>query len=274
MKKLLIVSLGLAAFAGCSGNASGPKKVEADGLKDRGSFCKAWAEAACNEDVVDACQAADQDSCIVAQKAHCTALVPPGYKSTRAEECITAVARAYDDTELDKTELDLVLNLGGSCSHLVEGVSGVGGSCILPTDCNTVKGYSCVFKAGNPEGTCQIPDPQGPGEPCDEPAQVCDAGSYCAGSDEDGYNCLVTKAQGKACTYDAMCDTSDLCDKSASTDDGVTGKCAPKLERSDTCTTADECASGICLEGSTKSVCADAVRLTFGSPYCMDLGGA
>lgn len=272
MKKLLILSLGLAAFAGCAVDAAGPKRTEDTSLKDRGSFCKAWAEAACNDDVVDSCQAPDQETCIAAQKAHCTMIVPPGYKSTRAEECITAVAHAYDDAELDKADLDLVLNLGGECSHLVEGVSGVGGSCLLPTDCNTVKGYSCVIKAGNPEGTCQIPDSQGPGEPCDEPAQVCDPGAYCAGSDEDGYNCLVTKAQGKACTYDAMCDTSALCDKSASTDDGLTGKCGPKLERSATCTKPEECASGICLEASTKSVCADAVRLTIESSYCADLG--
>ena len=276
MKKLLILSLGLAAFAGCSSNADGPKRVDEDSLKDRASFCKAWAEAACNEDVVDACQAADQESCVAAQKAYCTNLVPPGYKSTRAEECISAVERAYSDSDLNKAELDLVLHLSGDCSHLVEGASGVGSSCSQSTDCNTVKGYSCVIKAGNQEGTCQIPKLQGPGEPCDEPAQVCDTGAYCAGSADDGYNCLVTKAQGKACTYDAMCDLSDLCDFSASTDDGVTGKCAPKLERNDTCDPANsaQCASGICLQGSTKAACADSVRLTFGSPACVDLGGA
>jgi len=274
MKKLLILSLGLAALAGCSSDASGPKKVEADGLKDRGLFCKAWAEAACNDEVVDSCQAADRDSCIAAQRAYCTTLVPPGYKSTRAEDCIAAVSRAYEDAELNKTELDTVLKLGGDCSHLVEGGSGVGSSCTLATDCNTVQKYTCVIKAGNVEGTCQIPKIQGPGEPCDEPAQVCGTGAYCAGSDDAGYNCLVTRDAGKSCNYDAMCDTTDLCDKSASTDDGVTGKCSPKLERSDTCTTHDECASGICLDGSTKSACADSVKLTFGSPYCTDLGGA
>ena len=209
----------------------------------------------------------------MAQKAHCSAIVPLGYKSTNADECISAVGRAYADSDLNKAELDVVLNLGGDCSHLVEGASGEGGSCMATTDCNTVKKYVCVVKAGNDEGTCQIPKIQGPGEPCDEPAQVCDTGAYCAGNDDAGYNCLVTKSAGKACTYDAMCDTTDLCDLGASTD-GVTGKCAPKLERSDTCATSSECASGICLQGSTKSACADSVKLTFGSPFCTDLGGA
>jgi len=275
MKKLLILSLGLAAFAGCSSDASGPKqRVETDSLKDRASFCKAWAEAACNDDVVDACQAADRDSCIAAQKAYCSTLIPAGYKSTNAEECITAVERAYDDAELNKAELETVRNLGGDCGHLIEGGSGAGVSCTTSTDCNTVKNYECVIKAGNSEGTCQIPKLQGPGEPCDEPSQVCDTGAYCAGNDDDGYNCLVTKDSGVKCTYDAMCDTTDLCDKSASTDDGVTGKCAAKLARSATCTAPEQCASGICLEiNADKSACADSVKLTLGSPFCTDLGG-
>ena len=274
MKKLLILSLGMAAFAGCSSDASGPKLDETDNsLKDRGSFCKAWANAACNEDVVDSCQAADADACIAAQRNYCVSLVPAGYKSTHADECIAAVKRAYDDAELNKTELEIVLKLGGDCGRLVDGGSAEGVSCTVSTDCNTVKGYECVIKAGNSEGTCQVRKIQGPGEPCDEPAQVCDTGAYCAGNDDDGYNCLVTKPTGKTCTYDAMCDTSDLCDVSGSSD-GVTGKCAPKLERSDTCATNEECASGICLQGSTKSACADSVKLTFGSPFCTDLGGA
>lgn len=268
MKKLLFLSLGLAAFAGCSSDASGPKdRVETDTLKDRASFCKAWATAACNDDVVDSCQATDKDTCIAAQKAYCTDIVPLGYKSTRAQECIDAVGRAYADSELNKTELGLVRRLDGDCSHLTEGGSAEGSPCMDSTDCNTIKNYTCVIKAGNDTGSCQIPKIQGPGEPCDEPAQVCDTGAYCAGSDTDGYNCLVTKAEGKACTYDAMCDTSDLCDPD-------TGKCAPKLARSATCSADEECASGICLQGSTKKACADSVKLTFGSTYCADLGGA
>jgi len=275
MKKLLFLPLGLAAFAGCSSDAAGPKdRVEDDSLKDRGAFCKAWAEAACNSDVVDACQAADRDTCIVAQKAYCTSLIPFGYKSTKAEDCIAAVGRAYDDAELNKTELETVRNLGGDCGHLIDGGSGAGVSCFSSTDCNTVTKYECVIKAGNDTGTCQVAKIQGPGEPCDEPAQVCGTGAYCAGSDADGYNCLVTRDTGKTCTYDAMCDTTDLCDFSASTDDGATGKCAPKLARSAACTAPEQCASGICLEISeTKSACADSVKLTLGSPFCTDLGG-
>jgi len=269
MKKLLISALGFAFAAGCSGDDSGPKRLEDTSLKNRDSFCKAWADAACNSDVVDACQAPDDDTCMAAQKADCAVRVPVGYVSTNAEKCISAVKRAYQDAELNKTELDLVLNLGGDCSQLVRGAVSAGGDCTLTTECDTTKGYTCVIKGGDAEGTCQIPKIQGPGEPCDEPSQVCDTGAYC-----DGDNCLVTRPQGKSCTYEAMCSTSDLCDFADATDDPPTGKCAPKLARGTACTTGDECASGICLQGTTKTACADSVKLTFGSPYCATLGGA
>lgn len=269
MKKLLISALGFAFAAACSSDDSGPKRIDQDSLKTREAFCKAWADAACNDDVVDACQAPDADACMAAQKEDCAGRVPVGYVPTNAEECIAAVKRAYSDSELNKADLDLVLNLGGDCSQLVRGPVSAGGDCTVTTDCDTTKSYSCVIKAGDASGTCQIPKIQGPGEPCDEPSQVCDTGAYC-----DGDNCLVTRAQGKSCTYDAMCGTSDLCDFSAATDDPPTGKCAPKLARGATCTVGTECASGICLQGSTKSACADTVKLTFGSPYCTALGGA
>src|SRR6478736_1515904 len=139
MKKLLILSLGMAAFTGCSSDASGPTHEDTDTLKDRTSFCKAWASAACNDEVVDSCQAADKDSCITAQRSYCINLLPAGYVSTRAEDCIAAVKRAYADAELNKAELEVVLKLGGDCGHLVAGSSAEGVSCTVSTDCNTVK---------------------------------------------------------------------------------------------------------------------------------------
>src|ERR1041384_3791101 len=136
MKKLLILPLGLALFAACTTDATGPKdREEDDALKNRDSFCKAWGQAACNDDVVDACQAPDKDTCIAQQKAHCADLVPVGYVPTNAEDCIAAVKRAYSDGELNKTELDLVVNLAGDCSKLVRGPSGAGDACMASTEC-------------------------------------------------------------------------------------------------------------------------------------------
>src|SRR4051794_33381557 len=130
MKKLLILPLGLAFFAACSTDASGPKDREEDeAYKTRDSFCKAWGQAACNDDVVDSCQAPDKDTCIAQQKAYCANLIPVGYVNTFAEDCLAAVKRAYSDAELNKSELDLVVNLGSDCSRLVRGPSGEGDSC-------------------------------------------------------------------------------------------------------------------------------------------------
>ena len=101
MKKLLYFSFGI-ALAGCASDASGPKRDETDTLKDKTSFCKAWANAACSDDVVDACQATDKDSCRVAQQAFCIDHVPDKYVSTNAEKCIAAVKAAYSDEQLNE----------------------------------------------------------------------------------------------------------------------------------------------------------------------------
>jgi len=177
MKKLLILSLGMAAFAGCASDASGPKREEDDSLKDRGSFCKAWANAACTDEVVQACQSTDKETCLVAQKAFCVELVPAGYVSTTAEKCIAAVKSAYSDEELTKEELDVVVNLGGACSQLVKGGIESGGTCRASTECDTTRGYSCVVKPGSSDGTCQIAKLQEPASKCTGLDQICQSGT-------------------------------------------------------------------------------------------------
>ncbi len=272
MKKLLTFSFGLALVAGCSGDATGPKRVEADSLKDRAGFCSAWADAACNEDVVDACGAKDENDCMAAQKDYCASLVPAGYKSANAETCIAAVKRAYDDAELNRAELDLVLNLAGECGRLVQGSSAEGVTCTVSTQCNTVKGYTCVIKPGKAEGTCQVAVLQSAGQSCDKPEEVCQTGYYCAEKLKGGGIC---GAQGTSaddedgpdlCDDDSMCIAADLCDL-------ATGTCAPKLQKPAECTADAQCASGICLTTAANPKCVDAVVLTPEASICTTLGG-
>jgi len=271
MKKLLILSLGMAAFAGCASDASGPKREEDDSLKDRGSFCKAWANAACTDEVVQACQSTDKETCLVAQKAFCVELVPAGYVSTTAEKCIAAVKSAYSDEELTKEELDVVVNLGGACSQLVKGGIESGGTCRASTECDTTRGYSCVVKPGSSDGTCQIAKLQEPASKCTGLDQICQSGTYC----DEGGHCVDTEPEHAACDYDAMCDASLRC-VLEDPNDPTTGTCEKKLARSKECdpTKPEECISGICLEGANGvAKCADYVGLTFGSSYCVGLGG-
>jgi hypothetical protein len=267
MKKLLISALGFAFVAGCSGSDSGPKRLEDTSFKTRDSFCKKWADAACNEDVVDACGAKDEADCMAAQTQYCVDILPVGYDPTNAEQCIAAVKRAYNDAELNQAELDLVLNLGGECSRLIRGGSSEGDTCTLSTECNTVKGYSCVIKPGFTEGTCQVAKLQSAGQSCDGPEEVCAQGYYCVETKAGGGICGEQGTKDTdPCEDDSMCISTMLCDTE-------TGKCSPKLERSDPCTADAQCASGICLLSAAKPKCVDAVTLTPEASICETLGG-
>jgi len=261
MTKWLIFSLSALSLAACSSDEPGPKKTTDTSLRNESAFCTAWAKAACNDDVVVNCDEVDTETCVQHQSAFCQGLVPFGYSSKRAQECVDAVKDAYADAELDATELDTVLHLGGACSHLVAGVNTEGESCTEPTDCDTVKDYTCVIKAGEQTGTCQIPRVQDNGEACDAAAMICNPEAYC-----DGYNCLVKRAAGKACTYDAMCQDGNRCEVAA---DAVDGQCAPKLALKESCTGDAECASNICLSGTQK--CTSRVVLTGESSVCVNL---
>jgi hypothetical protein len=261
MQKSLIFSLGLAFLAGCSSDEPGPKKLEDNSLRTEASFCQAWARAACNEDVVGNCDEVSESACVDRQATFCEDLVPAGYTATNAAECIEAVGDAYADAELDAAELDVVLRLGGACSRLIAGPYEEGESCGEPNDCDTVRGYTCVIKAGEETGTCQEPQFQGKGEPCDALAMVCEEGAYC-----DGENCLVTKAEGQRCTYDAMCEDGTRCVIPVDATEGV---CEPKLANRVDCTADAECASGICLPSTMK--CQANIVLTAESSLCLDL---
>jgi hypothetical protein len=261
MQKTLIFSLGVGFLAACSSDEPGPKKLEDNSLRTEASFCQEWAEAACNEDVVGNCDETSESACVERQAAFCEDLVPSGYSSVHAADCIEAVGDAYEDAELDADELDVVLRLGGACSQLIAGPDEEGESCGEPNDCDTVHGYTCVIKAGEETGTCQEPQIQGKGEPCDAQAMVCEEGAFC-----DGENCLVTKSEGDECSYDAMCEDGTRCVIEI---DATEGTCEPKLANRDSCTADSECASGICL--TSTMTCVAKIVLTAESSLCIDL---
>jgi hypothetical protein len=262
MTKRLILLLAAGSLCACSGGASGPKDDSTSALRTQTGFCTEWAKAACNDLVVGNCNETSTETCISNQSAFCETLVPAnGYSSQKAQDCIDAVKSAYADAQLDDTELDVVLHLGGACAHLVTGASKSGEDCSESNDCDTVHNYACVIKAGDATGTCQIPQIEANGEACDSPAMVCNAAAYC-----DGSNCLVRKLEGKTCTYDAMCADGLLCDIPSDSTDG-SGTCAAKLDVRATCTDDSQCASNICIGGK----CTSKVILGAGNALCDNL---
>jgi hypothetical protein len=253
---LLALTLPLA----CSAEDAPP-----DPLARPDGFCEAWAEAACQQTVIDACNAPTPEDCVRTQKDFCLAILPAEYSSKQAKACVAAVKAAYKDADLTADEIQVVRYLGAPCDQLSAGTSEEGESCNEDEDCNTAGGQSCVRKLGAAEGTCQEPEVVDPGAACDGDAQVCDEDHYC-----NGENCVAYKKTGGACEGDYQCNPADRCVIPADAD---AGECTERVEASGACLADDDCQSHYCVRESASSEgqCASKIRLSITDPLCDDL---
>jgi hypothetical protein len=239
-----LLALGLAVAAGCTSEQPGPGAGNSR-IRTVSGFCTEWARGVCSANVVTACEyAGGVDDCRDFQLGYCLSLVPAGYSSAHAQECIDAAKTAFSDASITAEEASEVLNLGGDCSRLVDGGTEEGDPCSSDYDCNMVDENRCVVKPGNVEGTCQIPVSVGGGERCDDDAAVCDDGFYC-----DGRNCLAVLDGGEECANDAMCGSAALCVLG----DDATELCTPKLETQGVCTIDSQCESDFCVSGRCRA---------------------
>lgn len=254
---LLFLSLPL----GCSSDDPPP-----DPLAKREGFCRAWAEAACQQKVLDACNAPDKADCVATQSDFCLALVPSEYSSKRAEACLSAVKNAYRDAVLSADDIQVVLKLGAPCDQLSLGAAKQGEACSANEDCNTAGGFRCVIKAGDDSGSCEKPEEMGGGDPCDEPQQVCADGYFC-----NGENCVAYKRAGATCQGDYQCRPSDHC--VLADEEAEDPTCEPRLKRAEPCTADSECQSLYCAkdEDEADGLCADSLVLTLREPLCKNL---
>lgn len=256
MKRPILALFSVFFWFACSGAQPGPG-AEEDKLRTESQFCGEWATAACNEEVVSACSGT-RSGCLATQKSACQVLVPTGYGSENAEDCLSAVEDAYEDAELTAEELDIVLKLGGPCGTLVDGGQDEGGSCASKFDCATVDGFECVIKPGDSEGTCQVPVEAPTGGSCTGPEDTCAPDAYC-----DGSRCLLREVD-LPCAIDEACPQGYRC--SIATGE-TEGECVMKLANGTDCTIDEECASGVCI-GTTRRRCAASVILTIESTLC------
>jgi hypothetical protein len=256
-----LLALGLAVAAGCSSDQPGPGDANSR-IRTESGFCTEWARAVCSANVVTACEYAEGvDDCRDFQLGYCLSLVPPGYSSAHAQDCINAAKTAFSDASITAEEASEVLNLGGDCSRLVDGGTAEGDPCSSDFDCNMVDENRCVIKPGFTEGTCQIPEEVGGGERCDDPAAVCEEGFFC---DAETSRCFaILEGDGEACSNDAQCGSAALC----VIGDDATGQCTPKLETTEACTTDSECVSNFCVSER----CRARVQLSLDVPqFCVD----
>ncbi len=252
----------LTTQSGCSGSEDGPTPAP-DPYKDEAAFCASWAKAACNKTVVEKCKAKDAEECAVAQEAFCRKAVPDvGYDKTNAEECVKAVKEAYKDAVLTKDERILVRSLGGECGTLLNGGKEEGDTCTKDANCNTVEDYKCVIRAGETEGTCQVPEEVGGGLKCSKANEVCADGFYCSSSS----SCLAGGSDGDPCGPDEPCGDDSNC-----VDQGAAMVCKSKAALLENCSDDADCLSGICALAGTNGKCVEEVELTVTEPICSDL---
>jgi hypothetical protein len=116
-----------------------------------------------------------------------------------------------------------------------------------------------VFKRGEGEGTCQLPQRVGAGEDCSADNAVCGLGFYC-----NGDNCIAGERAGDPCISHEQCGTTGFC--------GLTSVCEARLGINSPCGFDQQCDSGLCYAFSaTEQVCADRVRLSRSEPLCAAL---
>lgn len=267
----LAVLLPLGACSGSKSKDDGPNP-----LATVSGFCQAWAEVACNPDVVELCGGGeDVVACQQTQFDFCEELVPSvGYDPKYAKECLRAVEVAYTGDGLDAEQLLLVRQLGGDCSRLTRGSAEEGESCDADTDCDTIEGFVCVKRPGG-DGTCQIPEEVGAGKSCRDPAAVCEEGFYC-----DGRNCIEKLPEDEPCVDTQECADDLRCAQTSAGEGGASGDdsdgagtCVPRITGIDTtCSVNDDCKSGYCEQsGSAAGECVSSLKFSRRDPVCEDL---
>lgn len=263
----------LLATSGCSGSEIGPG-TQMDPLATVGGFCQMWAEAACNDDVVDACAASDVAACVDSQSDFCESLVPAqAYVKDNAMDCLGAVKNAYKDADLSSEELAVVRRLAAPCDRLFRGPEERGDACAADRDCDTVAGFRCVVKGDGDEGSCEEPVSVAGGRSCERAEQVCEEDFYC-----DGAHCVEKLGENATCAADVECADVLRCSSDAGAGgaggaDGAEPRCVLRAETTEACEVDEDCQSRVCARarGAESGVCVEAVRLSVSEPVCEDL---
>jgi hypothetical protein len=256
------------ALAACSSDEEGPKPDNA--LRTEQGFCQEWAKRACNSRVVSACSST-KEGCLDRQSNYCEGLIPSGYSSVNAEDCLEAVESAYANAQLSAEDIDVVVKLGGACSHLIKGPRSEDESCTDRYQCDTVHGFECVIKPGQESGTCVLPHVVAGGFECAAADTSCEVGFYCRVIEDDGENvsiCAGARDEGQSCSADEMCGDAAFCEKQSGETEGV---CTEKLADREECVRDEECLSGYCLLDLATPQCVSSITLTIQASACNDL---
>ena len=191
--------------------------------------------------------------CRRAQEDACLDRVPETFDPQHAEACLSSVGGAFDDAQLEPSEVQTVLRLEGACGRLTTGTRNEGQSCERNAECDRVAGVECVLKGG--AGTCQRPERVGAGMTCEGASKVCVDGFYC-----DGMHCVEQLDDDQRCDDTRECREGTYC--------GQAGRCVDRLALNMPCMSDAQCASNLCHSFGDERVCVDRVQLSRSEPIC------
>jgi len=277
MTRFATLLLALGVTAACASSREDGPEVGHHPYYTVEGFCEAWARAACNDEVVDACVANATSTCLRAQNNFCVdVLQPPGrHDRDAAEECLEAVEEAYEDASLTPEEYGLVfrLPLASPCSDEdLRGESttlpGEGEECQRDTDPCGSEDLVCAPTDGDASFyTCQPIVVRTGGQTCGASTQVCDENNYCEPADGVQLRyCIERPGVSGSCSEEVPCQVGLYCDPE-------TNLCENSGERGDPCSVDAECSSGICLGAGDEEegLCVDRVDLGPTDPVCENL---
>lgn len=264
MSRVAISGLFLVTFLAACGGRGEPDQTTPDfAYPTEQSFCAAIAEVECNQAVVRTCYgsddstlAADAEACKEARVQRCN---PDGlpYHPEDAEACVSARRDALSDAVWTRPELDAVFE---ACLPVLSNKVPEGRACASDHDCDAAVGLRCITRQDDLQGVCAEPVTASGGEPCEDPAIVCEEAYYCG----PGAHCIVKPRRDEACSARVPCAPGFYC---SGQDEGT---CLPKIENGAACNTDAVCAGGFCIgrTSSRQGVCAATLPLTITSSTC------
>jgi hypothetical protein len=294
LRKLIGVAGAVSLFAGVlvgtQGCASSDEKVEpekpaaVEKFPDMGSFCNGVAQAQCGKTCDDATPPAcitskvpskcgsTAETCVATVQRDCAngnsdvtrgvtlSNYPLGKKN--ADDCVKAVAKAYEDGEITGTEHSAIT---AACARVFSPNNTLGFACTRDTDCAAPLG---CYLTDVGKGTCQTITKISKAEDCSAAGSVCEKGYYCA---QEVTACIARKPNGAVCTaFTKPCAEDLLC---ANIDEMGNGTCSGKKGNLADCGSDDECSAGYCAQVGDKHLCLDTFSLGIGAPACANFGG-
>lgn len=249
IRSLLTLALcgGAVALAACSSDVG-------ERYPDVNAFCTAKAEAECNG--IAAQCGATLDTCKQKLIPTCTADANTAttqgrrYNAAAAPACVDKTNALYGAKTIDpKKEAEQ----NDTCARVFAGQKAKNSPCTTA--------YECQGSMICDKGVCSDLVVKNQGEACNNPGEVCAAGSFCGQQGELKF-CLPKKQKGELCTAELPCVETLYC----------LGSCKDKIAPGEACGSDDECSATAPYCDPAGQRCT-AKSYAAGSPTCQEVGG-